>query len=194
MKTDSERYEQAKLAYNALIKFYPFTLDDLDGEEWRTISGYEDHYQISNFGRVKSLWYGKIKILKPTLALDYLRIDLCDGKRHRHFVIHRLVATAFILNPSNKPQINHKDTCKFNNYVGNLEWCTASENGKHAFFTGLNKNAKGSDDSQAKLTKEQVTLIRLNLDNLSQQQLARKFGVSRKTIRRVLTNETYRNV
>lgn len=193
MRTDNERYTQAKIAYSALMKFYPFTLDDLGGEEWRHVENYAN-YQISNFGRVKSFWNGKIKILKPTLALDYLRVDLGDGKKHRHFVIHRLVAKAFLPNPDNKPQINHKDTHKFNNYVGNLEWCTASENGKHAFLTGLNENAKGSNDSQAKLTKEQVMLIRLNKDNLSQQQLAKKFGVSRKTIGRVLANKTYKNV
>ena len=74
-------YEKAKPAYEALMKFYPLTVENLDGEIWRPIEGYKN-YQISNFGRVKRLWKSKAKILKPLLKRGYLQICLYkDGKK-----------------------------------------------------------------------------------------------------------------
>ena len=74
-------------AYEALMKFYPFTLDDLDGEQWRPISGYEGLYQISNFGRVKSFKQGKVIILKPNFFNGYLRIKLLKSGERMYFQI-----------------------------------------------------------------------------------------------------------
>lgn len=103
-------------------------------EIWKTIEECED-YQISNFGRVKSFKYDKEngKIMKPCkttkgyLQLD-LRLDGRKGQNRVHLAIHRLVARAFIPNPDNLPQVNHKDENKENNHVGNLEWCTNEYN------------------------------------------------------------------
>ena len=95
-------------------------------EIWKDIEGYEGAYQISNFGRIKN----KIKILSPQINnCGYLRIIL----KNKHYSIHRLVALAFLPNPENKPQVNHIDGNKTNNYVTNLEWVTASENQKHNY-------------------------------------------------------------
>lgn len=102
-------------------------------EIWKPI-GYEG-YEVSNLGRVKSYKYDKIngKIMNPYKnTKGYLQIDLqLDGRKREnrvHLSVHRLVAIAFIPNPDNLPQVNHKDEDKTNNCVDNLEWCTNDYN------------------------------------------------------------------
>lgn len=96
--------------------------------EWRAIPGYEGLYEVSDFGSVRSLFRYK-KQLKPSKQSNgYLSVDLFKEKRRKHCLIHRLVAMAFIPNPENLPQINHKDENRTNNTVENLEWCSAKYN------------------------------------------------------------------
>lgn len=98
-------------------------------EIWKDIEGYEGLYQVSNQGRIKSLKYGKENILKPGTDKDgYLYVNLCKDAKTKSYKVHRLVAQAFIPNPDNKPQINHKSEEKWLNTVDNLEWATAKEN------------------------------------------------------------------
>jgi hypothetical protein len=111
-------------------------------EVWRDIVGYERLYQVSNWGRVKSLpRNGTIKeerILKPRVTKNgYLYVHFRNGNISKYVKIHRLVAEAFIPNPENKPQVNHINGNKLDNRVDNLEWNTASENTMHAFKLGL---------------------------------------------------------
>ena len=102
-------------------------LEDIN-EIWKDIKGYENLYQVSNWGRVKSLQYNNIKILKPRNIQGYQCVILYKYNLHKEYKIHRLVAEAFIYNPYNLPQVNHKDENKANNKVHNLEWCTAKYN------------------------------------------------------------------
>lgn len=101
-------------------------------ENWRDIKGYEGMYQVSNYGRIKSLNYNhtkKEKILKGIIDENgYLKVGLSKGGKLDCKRIHRLVAEAFLENPNNLPQVNHKDECKTNNHVENLEWCDAKHN------------------------------------------------------------------
>ena len=98
-------------------------------EIWRDIKGYDGEYQVSNLGRVKSLKYGKEKIMKfGTNKDNYLRVILCKNNKVKTFRVHLLVAMAFLPNPDNLPQLNHKDENPSNNNVENLEWCTISYN------------------------------------------------------------------
>ena len=113
-------------------------------EIWKTIKGYENYYQISNQGRVKSVTRFvndnngvvllKSKILNPMMnEKGYLRIGLSKNNQRKYKRIHRLVAEAFIPNPDNKPQINHKNGIKTDNRVSNLDWVSISENVKHSY-------------------------------------------------------------
>lgn len=123
-------------------------------ENWKAIAGYEEHYQVSNLGRVKSLprewvWgYGAIRrrgelILSPGRKSDgYLSINLVRNGICKNVIIHRLVAKAFLPNPENKREVNHKNGNKGDNRLENLEWCTREENQQHAYATNLHKRTK----------------------------------------------------
>lgn len=104
-------------------------------EIWKDINGYEGLYQVSNFGNVMSLNYqnhGYAKLLTPKCNnAGRLWVELCNNNKKRAFLIHRLVAIAFIENPENLPQINHIDENPKNNHVDNLEWCTQEYNIKY---------------------------------------------------------------
>ena len=98
-------------------------------EIWHEIESYEGLYQISNKGRVKSLYKGSERILKPALTgSGYLKVQLCKNGMIKHIRVHRLVANAFIPNPDNLPEINHKDENKKNNCAENLEWMIHRDN------------------------------------------------------------------
>ena len=96
------------------------------------IPGYEGLYQVSNLGRVRSI---KRKIfVKPNVdPAGYWKVCLTNhNHKWRQYAIHRLVASAFIPNPTGFPAVNHKDECKSNNFVDNLEWCTQAYNNRYS--------------------------------------------------------------
>lgn len=130
----------AKTAYAALMKFYLLTIENLDVKIWRTVPDYED-YQVSNFERVKSFKQGKVTICKPVLVNGYLAVSLYKNNKQKIFTVHRLVAELFIINPENKPQVNHKNGHPLNNYVGNLEWATSSQL-SHGLLNSLIQNER----------------------------------------------------
>ena len=103
-------------------------------EKWRPIEGYEGLYEVSNYGDVKSMDYnhtGKEKILRTQINRGYVQVALTTNNKQKRFYVHRLVAQAFIPNPDNLPQVNHKDEVKTNNSVDNLEWCTVKYNNNY---------------------------------------------------------------
>src|SRR6266498_3180209 len=154
-------------------------------EIWKDIQGYEGYYQISSLGRVKSLSRSlKIKygyrITKEKIMINkfgtfgYSHITLCMFNSSKIFLVHRLVAKAFIPNPNNYPQVNHIDGNKQNNLIENLEWATKSMNAKHAYKIGL--RGVGEDHQMAKLTDKKVLDIReiynddfLTLDEIAEE-------------------------
>ena len=100
----------------------------MEDEQWKNITGFSD-YQVSSFGRVKSLKYGKERILKPRKNSDgYFCIVTCNNGKEISHRIHRLVALAFIPNPNNFPQVDHIDRDITNNSIDNLRWVSHSQN------------------------------------------------------------------
>ena len=110
-------------------------------EIWKDIEGYEGLYQVSNVGRVRSFKYKKERILKQGITRKgYKSVILYTNNSPKHYTIHRLVANAFIPNPDNLPQVNHKDENKTNNCMENLEWCDGKYNVNYG--TGNKRRAR----------------------------------------------------
>lgn len=113
-------------------------------EIWKDVPDYEELYQVSNLGRIRSyekykragrhtsVYYCPSMIIKSFSAgTGYQRVNLYKNRKGRQLSVHRLVAMAFIPNPDNLPQVNHKDEDKTNNRLDNLEWCTAKYNSNY---------------------------------------------------------------
>lgn len=122
-------------------------------EIWRDIERYEEYYQVSNLGNIRSKdrlkWNGKAYykqkgvIKKKTIRADgYFVVNLSVEGRGKTHLVHRLIALAFIPNKNNLPVINHRDGNKLNNSLENLEWTTYRENNIHALENNLNNTRK----------------------------------------------------
>ena len=134
--------------------------NNLDIEVWKPIKGYENLYEVSNLGNIKSLsreiitsnnkkYFTKCKILKKDISnKGYYRVIFKINKKSKHYSVSRLVAEAFIPNPNNLPCVNHKDENPLNNCVSNLEWCTHKYN--------MNYGTRNQRISKNKRNKEKI--------------------------------------
>jgi hypothetical protein len=170
-------------------------------EIWRDVFDFEGLYQVSNYGRVKSLarfvnhWRGKRfvkeRILKPIDdGNGYFIVRLCKNNKGHNKFIHQLVAIAFIENPENKSQVNHVWGDKKDNRVSSLEWSTSVENNEHAYRTGLINNT-GENNGQAKLTESQVKKIKELRGILTQKEIAKTFNLSQGHISNIQNNKKW---
>jgi hypothetical protein len=144
-------------------------------EIWKSVIGYEGYYEVSSEGRVRSLKTGKF--LKTRFSWNgYERVCLNKNNKSIAFLVHRLIAIAFIPNQESKRCVNHIDNNPINNNVVNLEWCTQKENIQHALKQGRMLGARGEKQTTSKLTSSQVLEIRDS--PLLQKELSVLYGVT----------------
>lgn len=120
-----QQAKEYRLAHR-VVKVYP----DLEGEKWLPLVGYEDYYQASNMGRIKSLWSGRNRVIGGCFDQDgYIKITLTNPDRSQStYRRARLIALTWIPNPENKPEIDHINTVRTDDRVENLKWVTSKEN------------------------------------------------------------------
>lgn len=173
-------------------------------EYWKNISGHEGVYMISNTGFVKSIGRkgsGCSKndiILSNSICKDgihYPSVNLRKCKKSKMHMVHRLVATAFIENPHNLPQVNHKDGNKNNNNSNNLEWVSPSENIIHGLKLGIMNTAKGSQKKNSIFTEDEVLKIKQRLSNGEIAfRIAKELGVNKENILGIKNGRTWKHV
>jgi NUMOD4 motif/HNH endonuclease len=177
-------------------------------ENWVAVKGFEKYYEVSDLGRVRSgdrsitnnlgTFTQPGRVLKGNInKAGYEKQTLTDHNKKQHTVlVHRLVAMAFLPNPENKKNVNHKDGNKSNNELSNLEWATDSENMKHAIDTGLLKIRKGQEIYFAKFTDEQARYIKTAVNNgdLSIKDACIMFSSCRRTISDMVKGRTWKHV
>ena len=181
-------------------------------EIWKDINSYEGIYQISNYGRIRSLTryvncspdnsFGHIlkgKILKQgDNGNGYKYISLKKNGKRKNFYVHFLVAEAFIGERPRGADINHIDCNKSNNTLKNLEYISRQENINHAVKNGLLKNrnhAKGEKQGSAKLNNQKVILIRAFFNfGVSNKKLSEIFKIHKATVSNVVLRQTWKHL
>lgn len=156
----------------------------MENEIWKPVVGYEGLYEVSNLGRVRSLdRYAKqpkggLRLIKGRILNQYINrcgylfVSLSKNGKVKKITIHRLVAQAFIPNPDNLPEVNHKDECKTNNRADNLEYCTRKYN--LYYGTGNSRRADKQSkpvlqfDLQGNFIKEWSSLIEAGRNGFGQ--------------------------
>ena len=162
-------------------------------EIFKPIPGYEGLYEISNLGRVKSLKFSNERILKPCLNnIGYPRVGLLKGGAQKNKFIHRLVLLAFI--GESELQVNHINGIKTDNRLENLEYCTASENIRHSFDTGLNVGPKGEKHGISKLTDAQARQIKYGHQGVTQQAIAEIYSIAQTQVSLIRLGKTWTHI
>lgn len=158
-------------------------------EVWKSIKGYEDLYEISSIGRIRSkdkwvinsnvggMRLSKSRLLNPPIVKGYVQVMLMNNNVKHQEKAHRLVATHFIPNPDNLPFVNHINGIKNDNRVENLEWVTKGDNARHAYRTGLKTIPRGENHPQVKLTAIQA--LEIYKAQGKHIDIAKVYGVSR---------------
>lgn len=178
--------------------------------EMRAIRGYEGLYSVTNDGRVFAhqrdittkrglSWTKPARFLKPILVNGYLKVTLYGVDGGRSWLVHRLVAGAWLPADEARPFINHKDSNRSNNHISNLEWCTTAENNRHGWREGNRKVTSAAyaalDRAHAarrRFTEEQVSDIRARVAaGAKQKHLAAELGVCPAAICQIVKGRNY---
>lgn len=175
LKSNAERLESSSLSSSTK-------------EEWLPVVGHETVYAVSNKGGFKRIDTDRL-LKQVTNKKGYKTVASKIGGRNGKdicFRVHREVAKAFLENPDNKSQINHKDGNKANNFVENLEWCTPKENTRHAFETGLARGKPGDSNPNCKILDSEVLEIfeTVQKTRKSLRSICKERGITHSTVSR----------
>ncbi len=168
--------------------------ENIDGvlykEDWRPvpIDLYSTSYMVSSFGRIKSV--KRNMIIRQSVVAGYLQVTLCCKGKSKSILGHILTAKAWIPNPENLPQVNHKKGIKTDNRIWELEWSTSSHNIKHSFKMGLSK--KGEEHGISKLTNKQVLDIFHSKEKRSC--IMEKYCISLTTVKSIKLGKTWSEI
>ena len=168
-------------------------LSTMSDREWRDIAGYEGLYAVSSLGEIYS--YHSMRIMKTRdNGRGYRMVGLHRDGQIKCLYVHRIVADAFLDNPDNLPEVNHKDANKSNNAVDNLEWVSSRQNYDHALENNLYE--RGADRRCSKLTEADVRYIKEHCVKFDPvfgiKPLAERFGVSSGTVESVVNGRNWR--
>lgn len=159
---------------------------------WKPVSGMNGEYLVSDTGLVFSAKSGKQ--MKQSLSrAGYYRVELWQNGQGKHYLVHRLVAEAFIPNPNHYPVVNHLDENKLNNNVENLEWCTYQQNTNHG--TLLTRMAQHHDYKSGEENHQSKHTYQFTLDGVfvadfeSANIAAKELGLNRKSIAKAMTGQ-----
>ncbi len=177
-------------------------------EQWKAVRGYEGYYEASSLGAVRSVsrlvnhpMGGKRSVRGRSIKLTLGKIGYYYFTAAKDGVLfplsaHRAVALAFLPNPDNKPQVNHKNGVKSDNRLENLEWATSSENTQHGFDVLGRKSAIGQESHAAKLTDNDVREIRAwwKTGDVFQDALAHRWCVDQSLISLIVTGKIWKHL
>lgn len=149
---------------------YKMLSDTIHNEIWRDIKDYEGLYQVSNYGRVKSITFRngttkskRDKLLKFQIRNNYYIVNLSKGGKRKQWSVHRLVAQEFLERPNGCNIVNHLDYNTFNNVVSNLSWCTQKENVNYSKVNMLGKNHIQRDKTYCICYREKLKVYELTI-------------------------------
>jgi len=174
-------------------------LRKLDDEEWRDIPYTDKHYEVSNYGRVKSFCYDPVngRIIKPGVIKGFYNVSLRVKGKKKSFLVHKLAAEMFI--PKDNPDqsvVIHLDWNKTNNHISNLKWVTKEESYKrmHKVLQEARRKA-GKVVTSSKLTPEDVSVLKgLLQKGVKQNVVAKLFAVSEMQVSRIARNENWAEI
>jgi len=174
------------ILWKKITEFDTYSVSE-EGKVWR-----DEHEMTYSNGRVRTM-PEKEKQIQVRPKTGYNTVNLFKKQKYRQLYVHRLVAEAFIPNPDNLPQVNHKDGDKSNNHVSNLEWCSALHNMRHSVDIGLRPLGKDVHNS---ILNEEIVVQILDLYDTKMKitKIAELVGYGLYVVKHVCYNETWKHV
>lgn len=174
-----------------------------NNEQWKPVINFEENYSVSSLGKVRretlTRGFGSMAAIGRVMQQKkctngYRTVSLYprSGKQ-KQLLVHRLVALAFVPNPENKPQVNHKNGIKHDNRIENLEWMTCSDNLKHAYESGLARGKSGESNPMAKLNRDTAEAVRaLHGLGWNKSKIARALRIDTSRVLKIVRNEIWK--